>query len=212
MTRKHNNISSSKRGFSLTEVIIAIAIFTVLLTIMGSVLLYANRSQLSLTTQQRSLHYGQKIIEHMNREIRLASSNYPLTIHDADGSVAGASGGVEVRFQRPGDTAKRSYKLVSQTDASMRTPWDNVLIYDPDITAGGDETTLASVVSTLPGIQPFQYTNNRAPLIIRLRVGDPAPDAANPDAEAEYQANFRSGPGLQGFEINVTVAPRNEAP
>jgi hypothetical protein len=153
----------------------------------------------SIFFQQACLKEAQSAIEGLNREIRLATTDMRVV----DESGAPAPQGNCVLFSRRDEPKyQRSIQLVS-TDRDMLTPWDNTLVYDPDRATAGDEVVLARWVTPLAAAGAFSYHDASTPLVVWMRAGDPV----GGDLVA---ANAVSGPGIQGMEINITVAPRNE--
>lgn len=210
------SLHRKRRGMTIFEILIAGSLVALVGTAVVSALITTRRMYQSITTQQRSLKSGKELIEHVNRHFRYAQT--PVIIIDEDDNFADT--GIRVEFQELDEDAlnedpprrvllRRAYELVSDDDDDFQTPWDNRLVYDPDRNTDGDEVTIARDVSVVPDVLPFTYTDGQSPLVVRLRVGDPVIDEANPNEELEREANFRTGPGLQGFEVNITVAPRN---
>jgi hypothetical protein len=157
------------------------------------------RMQKGIYAQQMALKNARKAIETINREIRLAKT--PLRVVDANGDPAQA--GNRVEFSRWGETTVRSIELISD-DNDLTTPWDNTLLYDPDTSVSGDEVEVTKGISAIQQGAAFRYTGATTPLVIKMRTGDPV------GVEDTTASDAYSGPGMQGFEINITVGPRNE--
>ena len=191
------------RGITLVELVIASALVSVVGIAIAVTGIFTERMFRSINYQQISLRNAKSAIETLNIELRYATT--PLRIEDSSGNPA--IQGNRVEFTRSGETTVRAFELVSD-DAFTSTPWDNRLVYDPDIDTSGDEEIIAVDLIPFETTGSFRYTGASAPLIVQMRVGDPAVTQAQ-DAQLFEQANMRSGPGLQGMEINITVAPRN---
>lgn len=187
-------------AFTFIELIVAALISSLVALAIMSLFLMSLKMDRSIFSQQRSLHDAKSAIETLNREIRLAQA--PLTVLDAAGNAA--DDGNRVEFGRTGEAPDaRAIELVSD-DGDLTTPWDNRLIYDPDTTAAGDEQLICDMVSpTNATLTAFNYQNATTPLQVTLRTGDPV-RAADTSASDAY-----TGRGMQGVEINITVAPRN---
>ena len=74
--------------------------------------------------------------------------------------------------------------------------------YDPNTGNGGDEVEIARWISPTNSAGAFNYTGLFSPVRVGLRTGDPV--GIGGDAESD----LRTGRGKQGFEINITIAPR----
>lgn len=182
---------------TLTEMMISISIlFMVMASLMG-LMTMVGRMHKAIFFQQRILKHAKQALEGphgVNREIRLARA--PLNLVDPDGN--GWSN--QIRFQRLGDAVTREFRLDPGPDGDMQQPHDNSLIYDPDIGTGGDEVVVCTMIQPDDAsLGAFSYTSALTPLIFRARIGDPLNDAGIAE----------TGRGVQGAEINVTIAPRN---
>ena len=183
----------------MVELVIAATISTFLALGVISLTIFSGRFNKSTFTQQRSLKEAKETIETINREIRLAVA--PLRVTDSGGNPG--SVGHRVEFARPGEIdGLRSFELISQDDNFM-TPWDNSLVFDPDTSTAGDELEICDMLTPLNLNGAFSYLGATIPLVVQMRTGDPV---GTGDLE---QSNARTGVGIQGFEINITVAPRN---
>jgi prepilin-type N-terminal cleavage/methylation domain-containing protein len=189
-----------RQGLTFVELMVAVSIGSLVSVGLASLLVMSARMQKSIMTQQLALRQVMKGIEGLNREIRMAS--VPLQVTDADGAVAVQ--GNRVLFSRLGEPAgRRSIELVS-TDSDFMTAADNRLVLDPDTTKSGDEIVLARGVTPLSSAGAFRYEGTMAPLQAQMRVGDPVSGAtAASDAATGYQ--------MQGLEINISIAPRNDS-
>ena len=189
---------------TIVEVLIASSLLVVVGLGMAATTIMCQRLFRSVNFQQRSLRDAKASIEVLNQEIRLATT--PLTVLNSSGIPA--QRGNRVQFRREGETTVREIRIES-TDADFQTPWDNRLIYDPDISTGGDEDIVAVNVIPFDLVNgAFAYSGALTALQAQFRVGDPAITEAD-NATLFREANFRSGPGLQGVEVNISIAPRN---
>lgn len=183
----------------MTELIIASAISALAGIGLMSLSVTSSRIGRSIAIQQRSVQEAQSAVEGINRAVR--PSTVPMRVLDDDGNTAVSGNTVELAA--PGEAlGTRTIRLVSG-DADVQTPWDNRLVYDPDTTYGGNEIVLARWVTPIPGQALFTYQGETSSLAVRLRVGDSL------DEGMKAVNNAKSGPGLQGTEVTITVAPRN---
>ncbi|MEN6625454.1 MAG: type II secretion system protein [Candidatus Sumerlaeia bacterium] len=190
---------AARRGFTLTELIVASAISALAGIGIMSLVVYSSRIGRSVGIQQRSVVEAQSALEGINRAVRPATM--PLRVRDDDGNTAAAGNWLELAWQ--GETlGTRTIRLVSDDD-NLQTPWDNRLVYDPNTSQAGDEVVLARWVTPIPGQALFTYQGDASSLVVRLRAGDSL------DESVKAVNNAKSGPGLQGTEITATVAPRN---
>lgn len=192
-----------RRGVTLVELMIASGLSLILTTALGGLLYMTMRIDKSVFSQQSSLHQAKKAIEALNLEIRLATT--PLIVYDEDGNAADQ--GNRVEFSRSGEATTRSFELISNDD-NMATPWDNTFVYDPDVDTDDDELIVARGVAPVEPEGAFAYQGARTPLIALMRTGDWIPDDDD-SLNMENQAHAQTGPGLQGVEINISIAPRN---
>ena len=190
--------SGGCQGYTLVELLISCAISAmVAISLVGLVMTVSRLSQ-GVFYQQLALQQAQSTTEGINREIRLATT--PLrVVNDAGASVAQGNCVLFSRLGEPADS--RSFQLLAG-DNDLMTPYDNTLVYDPDTSVTGDERVVAKWLSPLDPAGVFRYGGTTTPLTVWLRAGDPV----GGDSAA---ANAHSGPGLQGVEINIAVAPRN---
>ncbi|MCL5271533.1 MAG: prepilin-type N-terminal cleavage/methylation domain-containing protein [bacterium] len=190
-----------RRGLTLTEMMIASAVSAMVAIGLASLTTTATRMARAIYYQQLALREGKAAMEFINQEIRQATT--PLRVLDAAGNTAVQ--GNAVVFSRAGESAgKREIQLVS-TDGDLMTPWDNSLVLDPDTGAAGDEIALARWLTPLDAAGAFSYQGATTALEVRLRAGDPETD----NADLIARSNAHSGPGIQGLEVNIAVAPRN---
>ena len=192
------SINRRRAAFTLVEIMIA---FTLSVLVIGSVVglaLMAAKVHKSVFRQQIALCDAKRAIETINREIRLATT--PLRLVDADGNSV--LRGNRVLFSRPGETSVRSIELRS-TDAEIKTPWDNTLVYDPNTAIQDDEQEICRYISPSDTTDAFGYVSAATPLVVQMRTGDPV------DPTVAGVSDLYTGMDMQGFEINITVAPRN---
>lgn len=192
-----------RSGVTFVEVLVASGLSVLVSAALGGLIYMSLRIDKSVFAQQNSLHQAKKIIESLNLEIRLATT--PLVVRDADGNAS--TDGNYVEFSRLNEATVRSFELIT-TDESIATPWDNRFVYDPDIDTANDEVIIARGVAPVNDTGAFTYSGARAPLVALMRTGDWIPDDESSFA-MEYAAHAQTGPGLQGVEINITIAPRN---
>ncbi|MBN1865989.1 prepilin-type N-terminal cleavage/methylation domain-containing protein [Candidatus Sumerlaeota bacterium] len=176
------------RGFTLTEMMVAVAVSALVISGVLSVGLFVRKVYKATASQQLALYNAKKAIEVLNREIRRAQA--PLLNLNGWGN--------RVEFRRFGESTVRSLELVSSDD-DVTTPWDNSLVYDPNTATSGDEVTIAENIAASTAQGAFNYASGNRPLVVRMRAGDPVDD----------EARQLTGPGVQGVEINITVGPRN---
>jgi type II secretory pathway pseudopilin PulG len=198
-----NGSKGTRRGVTLVEVLITSALSVLVAAALGSLIFMVMRIDKAVFAQQNALHQAKKAIESLNLEIRLSTT--PLIVLDADGN--GATEGNRVEFSRLNEAVTRSFELVS-TDASIATPWDNRFIYDPDVDVDDNEIVVARGIAPVNPGGAFSYAGGSQPLIAVMRTGDWIPDDDG-SLDMENQAHAATGPGLQGVEINISIAPRN---
>ncbi|HUT26373.1 MAG TPA: hypothetical protein VM492_18740 [Sumerlaeia bacterium] len=157
-------------------------------------LLMVSKSYKSMLSMHQAVRYAKAATEKINTEIRLAVA--PIQVRDGNG--AAAPRGNRAEFSRFGETTVRRLELVS-ADADFMTPWDNTLVYDPDISVAGNEVVVSRWLAPVDPAGAFSYANATTPLTVRMRVGDPIGD----------ESVARTGVGSQAAEINITVGPRN---
>jgi hypothetical protein len=187
-----------RRGMTLVEAMIACFLSAAVAASLSGLTVLGLQIQKSILSQQVSLARAKRALERLNQEIRVAVA--PLRVVDSEGNPVPQ--GNRVEFRHPGDARNRAFELVSG-DNDFATPWDNQLIYDPNTTQAGDEEVVTNWISPAAAAGAFAYQSALTPLVIRMRTGEPV-GTAN---QAELKA--RTGAGLQGVEINITVAPRN---
>lgn len=188
-----------QRAFTLTELMIASAIGLIVSVGVMSMTIFSARMARSITIQQRSIQFARSATEGINAAVR--QSSVPLRVFDDHNNAAVSGNLVELAW--PGEPlGQRTIRLVSD-DADLQTPWDNRLIYDPNTAIDGDEIVLANWVTPKPGQSIFTYQGQASGLIVQLRIGDSLAAGMTAINDAH------SGPGLQGADVNIAVAPRN---
>ena len=186
-----------RRGVTLVETMISVLVLSLVMASLMALVSGVGRVHKGIFFQQRILKEAKRALEGahgVNSEIRLARA--PLTLVDPDGN--GWSN--QIRFRRAGETTIREFRLVGGPDGDLATPHDNRLIFDPDVATANNEIVVSKMI--MPddlSLGAFSYTSALTPLVFRARVGD----ARGDEAVAE------TAQGVQGAEINVTVAPRN---
>lgn len=194
--------SHRKSAMSLVEIMIGGAIASMLMVGVVSVTTWVASGLKGSFFQQQANQEAKLAIEAINREIRLAAA--PLTVLNGAGQPAPQ--GDKVEFSRAGEAAVRAIELLPGPDGDLATPWDNLLIFDPDTAVAGDEMTIARMIGRVDAAGIFQYAGAASPLIVSMRAGDPAGDIT---ASLAAESMTRTGRGTQSVEINIVVAPRN---
>jgi len=202
-----------RRGMTLVEVLFASSIGLTVSIGLVSLIVLGSRLHRSISYQEVALNQTAPLIEKINRELRMATTQgVPPRVIDASGVPA--LKGNRVEFSRRGEPAgKRSIELVSG-DGVFSTSNDNELVFDPDTSVAGDEEIWGHWVSPLEqdkdgnmlsveNAHAFSYNGPTTPVTVWMRVGDPVV-LEDPDVNDRF-----SGPGVQGVEINITVGPRN---
>jgi prepilin-type N-terminal cleavage/methylation domain-containing protein len=188
-----------RHAFTLVEILIAMSISALVVLSAIGLTITTGRMGKSIFAQQRSLKDAKGGIERLNREIRLATT--PLSVLDAAGQPA--MQGNTVAFARAGEAAGLRRFFLQSDDADLNTPGDNRLIYDPNVNQDGDEQVVARTISPSDPLGAFSYEDATTPLVVQLRTGDSL------DEDAREESDRVTGVGMQGMEINITVAPRN---
>jgi type II secretory pathway pseudopilin PulG len=191
------NRRSFRRGVTLAEVTMAMAISTIVSIAIMSLFLMVSHLHKSIFSQQVALQDAKRAIEMMNREVRLAEA--PLRLVD---DLDGDNWSNAIEFTRPGESTVRRIELNPGEDGDQSTPWDNVLVFyaDKDLTTG--TLLLAEHLAYTDAKGAFHYNGAHTPLEVNLRVGDTIYDAD--------MAN--TGKQFQGAEIHITISPRNYMP
>lgn len=198
--RGGRSLCGGARGFSFVELMVAVAIGAGVSVGLGAMLIISGRMQKSVMFQQMALTQAMKGIEGLNREIRMATSPLLVTNSGGDAVIQGN----RVVFRRTNEPdGRRAIALIS-TDNDPMTPSDNRLVLDPNTAQSGDEVTLARNLAPLDAQGAFIYEGAAKALQVRLRIGDP------PSVSAPKSDGF-TGPGKQGVEIIIDVAPRNDS-
>lgn len=200
--------SSPRRGFTLTEVMVASALSLLVATGVVSLTITFTRMTKGSMTEQSTLRNAQATVEFINREIHLANGSVRV-LDNAGSAVSGL--GNTVTFARANEPANsRAFYLVSD-DTDITTPQDNRLVFDPNTAVNGDQVTIATGLSPLPGnpvLNPpvaFRCTATTCPLIVQMRIGDPV----SATQKVQSGSDAFTGMNAQGVEINIAVAPRN---
>jgi len=185
-------------GLTIVEVLVAGVISALVGTGMVVLTVMAVKIHRTSYYQQFSLLEARKAIESINDEVRLATA--PLRV--IDDSWNGAIQGNGVLFGHVGEPSNQRLLRLESVDEDMMTPQDNRLIYDPNTSVTGDEIEVARWLTPIEADGAFTYDGATTPLVVWMRAGDPVGDA-------EGTVDHITGPGTQGVEINITVAPRN---
>ncbi|NQU45256.1 hypothetical protein HQ520_18390 [bacterium] len=179
----------------MVEILVAATLSIAVAIALAALIITVSRMNHSVLYQQQSLRQAKTAIERINIEIRRAT----LPVRVVNPAGLPALQGNAIQFSRLGEPPyQHSIRIVSE-DGDLMTPWDNALVYTP---AGGDDEQIARWVTPIEKNGAFRYSGATAPLTVWMRAGDPVDEDLN-------DASARSGPGLQGVEINITVAPRN---
>ncbi|MCX7044475.1 MAG: prepilin-type N-terminal cleavage/methylation domain-containing protein [Candidatus Sumerlaeota bacterium] len=201
-----------RTGFTLVEVMIAMTIGVMVSLSVVVLIVVSGRLYKSIQAQQRFLAGAKKATEKISREFRYATTDYPIFIMD-QGSVTNR--GNRVQFNRLGETTIRAFYIgldpvlkISNPSLvfDINKPWQNVLFYDPNIAANGNEVVVAKYVGPSRDGGCFIYLDATSPLEVNIRIGDPV---INVTAANRKTSDAYTGPGLQGAEVNFYVAPRN---
>lgn len=194
-------------GFTIVEVMIAALIsILVAVSLMTATIMISGIAK-SIRSQQRFSMNGKKAIETINREIRLAQS--PIRVLADDGSAV--LRGNRVSYAHEGESPGTREIFIAPGDNDFNTPWDNTLMLDPDTSVSDNEVEIIGELSPINLAGAFRYRDARTPLTVQIRVGDPTDEDGDGvfDNTDTHQSDRMSGAKLQGFEINITVAPRN---
>jgi prepilin-type N-terminal cleavage/methylation domain-containing protein len=202
------------RGMTLIEIMIAAAISSVVAFGLIGLIIMSQRILKSNFSQQLSIRNAKRSIDGMNginAELRMATTD--VRVFNNAGNQA--QQGNRVTFNRPGEPqGRRQLRLNPGPDGDFFTPWDNFLEFDPDTSKNGDEVIVSRNLSPSNSAGAFLYGGAGTPVVVQMRAGDPRPrpgDTKTLSEEEILRANAHSGRGLQGVEINITVAPRNPA-
>jgi len=182
---------------------IASSIGLMIATSVIALTIVSGRMYKSIQAQQRFLRDAKKATETISRQFRYATQDLPVYIMN-QGSVPNR--GYRVQFSRAGETAIRAFYINPGADNNYDTPWDNTLVYDPNINTSGDEKVIAKYVTTSREGGCFTYMDATSPLEVNIRIGDPV---INATAIILRTSNAYTGPGMQGCEVNFYVGPRN---
>ncbi len=192
----HRAHSPRRRGFTLTEVMVASAIGAMIGLGAMSLTIYGGRSGRAIRSQQSLAQQAQIAVEGLHRVVRPAT--LPLRILNDAQETAAWGPRVELAW---GDEPLGLRTLTLEQDGDPGDPWTSRLVYDPDTTQAGDEQVLARGVSSLEPAGPFSYQGQT--LLVRLRLGDRL------DPEQAAVDNAHTGPGRQGMDLRLNIAPRN---
>jgi len=123
-----------------------------------------------------------------------------VVIQDKDLKTALQVAGTHIEVDHGGGARLAAF-FVADSDGSLATVLDNVLVYDPDVAQPGDESILAKHVSQI-GFQPIlDYPDDTQPLRVKFRIGDPS---ADPSASTYGE----TGRGYQAAIVDTSLARR----
>lgn len=193
-------------GWTMIEVLIGSVIGVLVAAGVMSMTIAVSRMSRATFYEQMSIKHALAGIEGINREVRLATTS--LSVVDANG-VPALQGNRFLFNRKDEPSLGRSIAIVSK-DSNLLTAYDNTLVYDPDVTKSGDEQVWAKWMTPIKSAGAFTYKGGTEPLVVEMRVGDPMQEVSGKQTPMEAaKNNAYSGPGVQGMEINVSVAPRN---
>jgi hypothetical protein len=104
--------------------------------------------------------------------------------------------GSAAQIGRPDGTSAEFY--FEDSDGRPETIEDNAIWYDPDPERPGDEVVVLRYVT--PTSDRGVFSRVGAALQLRCRIGD---------ASSSSKSNLTTGPGSQGVDLSLVVAPRN---
>lgn len=175
-----------RKGFTLTEAMVAAALSSLVIVAVytalsvSSRMALAGRSQVEFNTTARLV--TQKIVRYVEqgRAVGLAGNALDiLTVSHQGARISFLDG-----------------------DGDPGSVVDNMLVYDPDTSVFGDERVLCHYVSPL-GTNPIFTIVATSPNSVRLcfHIGD--------GTNAADSAFAVTGAGYQGVEVRITATPRN---
>ena len=203
-----------RRGMTLVELMIAVAIFGTVMILMTALLIEVLQRQKGNNTTLRLLYNS----ANLHRQLRVvAASGAAIDVEEdqADSDGDGIRG--LVRFVNE-DLARVAEIRFVDEDGDLNTIEDNSIIYVPDISASEESGRIViSYVSPiiLGGTQQPVFTRqdgNPDPLIVQFRAGDrPAPPQPTLRAESLTgpSDDAITGQGNQSIIFRGAYAPRN---
>ena len=185
VAQPHPDAARSKAGFTITELVIAAAVFTMGMSIMVSTHVLSLRE-----VGGDSLH-----IQYID-DARAVEQQI-VNLIQAETAIGVSTNGLEVYDQSSIRTFTIRY---IDTDGDPTTVDDNLLVADPVLEIDGDETVLCEFVSPIAGEQMFEMApGSPARARLTFHVGELPPESGM----VEYGRNYH------GVEVRITAAPRN---
>jgi len=175
----------SKAGFTLTELVMAAAVFSMGMSIMVSAYVLSLRE-----VGGDSLH-----IQYIDEARRVEQQIVNLI--QAETAVGVSTNGLEVYDQ----SSIRAFTIrYIDADDDPATVDDNQLVMDPVLELDGDESVLCELVSPIDGEPMFEMApGSPARARLSFHVGELPPESG----AVEYGRNYH------GVEVRITAAPRN---
>jgi len=175
-----------RAAFTLVEVVIAATIMTLTVSVAVGVFSYALRiakaQRTNLLMAEDSLNL-QRILKEKVTSAQKFVIDQGRTLH-----IIQPDGG-------------ESVLQYIDADDNPETLVNNRLVWDPDSTTEGDETTLIRNISPMDDFPVFDQPPGNAALRVRLRLGDRSVNSASEDAVSGY--------GYQTFVVDSSFTPRN---
>lgn len=195
--RSNLTISSRRRGFSLVEVVVSMALLVVLSGITVTGMIYHSR------TAQANLS-RQKMADSARRFVNSAQIGaMDATVMEVTSGPSGPGTVLTLGHPNPANPTQVIYKQYAYLDGdgSAATIRDNRIVErnvnTPNATTGN---TIAEYCAPVPGKSVFTYlTTATLPVVhIQLRLGD----QTNPPSAAD---NAVTGRGYQSYLINALI-------
>ncbi|MBN1478300.1 hypothetical protein JXA47_16205 [Candidatus Sumerlaeota bacterium] len=177
-----------RRAFTIVEVVIAAGVSVVAMTAVIYMLMFSSKTAQSNLSQLHAGTASRRFYEHVGFNTRQAKR------------LVVAPDGLGVEITRTDDSVC-SYTYVD-LDGEPDTIMNNRIIFDPDISASGDQEAIVSGIT--PGSEGWIFFPDvpRPVLILNFRIGDPS-------ASPEHVSNAFTGPGAQGVDVLTRITPRN---
>ena len=184
--------NNKSQGLSFIEMIIALAIFSLMSIALTATLIYGFRVNRSELIQLRMTQMARKISNRLESEVKTARMIY----EEEDGKK------IRLVIPRTGGGTRTAVFYFQDGDNNPDTIRDNRLMFDSDVSDNRPAEVLGVYILPLPETKIFNYSNAASPLIINMRLGDPT---AAPNAPSQAA----TGPGFQALVISLTLVPRN---
>ena len=174
-------ISRNKTGFTLVELTVVVALEAVIAVMAMWLLLFGTQTTVSTTMLNRFDRSAQAKLERIKNDVRGARS---ISVNPA---------GEELKVVRmDGPTVTYEYR---DKDGNPSTKADSCLVRK----SGMAEQVEISHIDRATSEALFSYAGGRAPLQIRMRLGDSIGD----------RSDRSTGPGVQAIDIVTSVTCRN---